>query len=354
MKITVIGAGNGGQTFASFFSHVGCDVTLYNRNPQVLNEIKINEGIELIGVYNFKEKINKLTSNIAEAVIGAELIMVATPANAHCDIAEQIAPFLKNDQIVVLNPGRTLGTHCFLSVLKSNGLKSDIILAEADTLIYTCRLIKNGLCRVFSIKKELHVAAHNPNNTKKVCDILSKFYDVIIPSSSVLETGLSNLGVIFHPVPVILNIARIEERETFSHYKQGISPTVASFLEKIDEERVKVARLLGFNVDSAVKWLNRIYKTEGNTLYEALQNNMAYTEVLAPSTIHNRYIYEDIQTGLVPLSILSKELGVENGAIDVIIKLASILYDYDFYKNGRNNQYIDFKKILGNKFCETA
>jgi len=314
MKVAVIGAGNGGQTFASYFTHMGCEVSLYNRNPRVLFEIEQNGGIDLIGYYNFKEN-----------------------------------PFLKDDQIIMLNPGRTLGTHYFYNLLEKNGLKANVIVAEADTLIYTCRLVKNGLCRVFSLKKELHVAAHNPDDTQMVCELLSEFYDVIVPAESVLETGLSNLGVIFHPVPVILNIARIEEQSTFSHYKQGISPTVATFLEKIDNERIAIANALGVKVDTAVKWLNRIYRTEGDTLYEALQNNVAYTEVLAPTTIHTRYIYEDIQTGLVPLSILSKELGIENSAMDCVIRLASMLYNYDFYLNGRNEGIIDFQKIINSR-----
>lgn len=346
MKVAVIGAGNGGQAFASYFTHMGCKVSLYNRNPGVLHEIEENEGIELIGYYNFKEKIDELSSNISQTVKGADLIMVATPANAHGDIAEQIAPFLKDGQIILLNPGRTLGTHFFSEVLRRNGLREEVIVAEADTLIYTCRLVKNGLCRVFSLKKELRIAAHNSAHTKQICEILSKFYDVIVPTNSILETGLSNLGVIFHPVPVILNIARIEEQSTFLHYQQGISPIVASFLEKIDAERVAIAKALDINVMSAVEWLHHVYKTEGDTLYEALQNNIAYTQVLAPYTIHTRYIYEDIGTGLVPLSILARELGLENSAMDSIIKLASMLYDYDFYKNGRNESMIDFQNII--------
>lgn len=349
MKVTVIGAGNGGQAFASYITHMGCKVSLYNRNPRVLHQIEQNGGIELIGYYSFKEEINELTSNIAQAVRGATLIMVATPANAHGDIAEQIAPFLKDDQIILLNPGRTLGTYYFKEILKRNGLKADVVIAETDTLIYTCRLVKNGLCRVFSLKKELRIAAHNPEQTQLVCDILSKFYDVIVPTSSTLETGLSNLGVIFHPVPVMLNIARIEEQLTFLHYQQGISPAVASFLEKIDSERVAIANALGVNVKTAVEWLRHVYKTEGETLYEALQNNAAYTQVLAPYTIHTRYIYEDIETGLVPLSILARELGIKNSAIDTIIKFASMLYDYDFYKNGRNESIIDFQNIINSK-----
>lgn len=346
MKVAVIGAGNGGQTFAAYFTHMGCEVSLYNRNPEVLYEIEKNKGIELIGIYDFKEKISFMSSYIVDVIKDAELIMVATPANAHLEIAEQIAPFLKDDQMIVLNPGRTLGTYAFYNTLMKNGLNAKIILAETDTLVYTCRMIRNGLIRVFSLKKELFVAAHDAKDTEKVCEILSKFYKVVKPADSILNTGLSNLGVIFHPVPVILNIARIESKATFSHYKQGISPAVAAFLEKIDSERVNIGKSLGVEIDPALKWLERIYRTEGDTLYEALQNNHAYSEVLAPTTIHNRYIYEDITTGLVPLSILAKKLGLSNDAMDCIINLATLLYNYDFQKNGRNEDCIDFERVI--------
>jgi len=346
MKIAVIGAGNGGQAFAAYFTHHGCEVSLYNRSAKALEDIENNDGIELMGVYCYKEKIHLLSTNIEEVIDGAELIMVTMPANAHHHIAKEMTPYLKDGQVIVLNPGRTFGTFNFINVLKESGLKANIILAETDTLVFTCRVLKNGICRIFSLKKELYIAAHNSEETKLVYDMLSKYFDILKPAESVLFTGLSNLGVIFHPVPIIMNIARIECKETFSHYKEGITPTVASLLEKIDEERVEIARALNIEVDSAVKWLNRIYKSEGETLYEALQNNPAYTEVLAPSTIHNRYIYEDIETGLVPLSAIAHKIGVKSNTIDAIINLAILLFDFDFINHGRNENRIDVESIL--------
>ncbi len=346
MNVAIIGAGNGGQAFAAYFTHLGCRVSLYNRSLKALEDIENNGGIELMGVYCYKEKIHLLSGNIEEVIKGADLIMVAMPANAHHHIAKKMAPYLENGQVIILNPGRTFGTYNFMNVLKSSGLKANVILAETDTLVFTCRVLRNGICRIFSIKKELYIAAHRPENTKIVYDMLSKYFDILIPAKSVLFTGLSNLGVIFHPVPIILNVARIECKETFSHYQEGITPVVAMLLEKIDKERVEIARQLNIEVDSAVNWLNRIYKSQGVTLYEALQNNPAYTEVLAPSTIHNRYIYEDIETGLVPLSAIAHKVGVNSYTIDSIINLANILYDFDFIRHGRNESRIDLESII--------
>lgn len=346
MKVAIIGAGNGGQAFAAYFAHHGCTVSLYNRSVKALEDIENNDGIELMGVYSYKEKIHLLSSNIEEVIRGVDLIMVAMPANAHHHIAKIMAPHLKDGQVIVLNPGRTFGTFNFMNVLKDSGLKANIILAETDTLVFTCRVLKNGICRIFSMKKELYIAAHEPRNTKIVYDMLSKYFDILIQAESVLFTGLSNLGVIFHPVPIIMNVARIECKETFSHYKEGITPSVAVLLEKIDKERVEIARALNIEIDSAIKWLNRIYKSEGDTLYEALQNNPAYTEVLAPSTIHNRYIYEDIETGLVPLSAIAHKIGVKCDTIDAIINLANLLFDFDFVFHGRNENRIDVESIL--------
>ena len=53
--------------------------------------------------------LKKVTSELAEALDGAKLIMVVIPATGHRTIATACAPYLKDDQIVILIPGRTGG-----------------------------------------------------------------------------------------------------------------------------------------------------------------------------------------------------------------------------------------------------
>jgi len=67
-----------------------------------------------------------------------------------------------------------------------------------------------------------------------------------------MKTSLDNIGAIFHPAVTVLNAGRIESTNgDFDYYTEGITPSVAMILEKIDQERVCVAEGLGFRAMSA-------------------------------------------------------------------------------------------------------
>ena len=57
-----------------------------------------------------------MTSNIAEALEKAKMVMIVVPSSAHADIAKACAPYLTDGQIVILHPGRTCGAIEFSKV----------------------------------------------------------------------------------------------------------------------------------------------------------------------------------------------------------------------------------------------
>ena len=166
-----------------------------------------------------------------------------------------------------------------------------------------------------------------------------------MPAYSVLQTGLTNIGMIFHPLPILMNITRIEAKEVPVLYRRHF-PLVATVLERLDSERVAVARGMGVEVPAAFDWLQDRYGSEGNNLYERIQNTHAYRNVYAPTEIDTRYIHEDIQTGCVPVSCLGRRLNIPTDITDASIKWASVVYNCDFYATGRNESAIDFDAVL--------
>ena len=143
-----------------------------------------------------------------------------------------------------------------------------------------------------------------------------------------------------------MNITRVEAKEDFKFYVQGISPLVAGILEKMDLERITVANAYGVTVPTAKRWLEECYGSRGGSLYEKIQNTDAYKTVLAPVDIDTRYIFEDILTGCVPTSCAGKAAGVQTEVLDTLIRWASILYGRDFRAEGRNENLIDFASFL--------
>jgi len=157
-----------------------------------------------------------------------------------------------------------------------------------------------------------------------------------VAGTNVLATSLENIGAVFHPALTILNAGWIEAtRGDFEYYLQGITPSVAKILEKIDAERMAVARALGVRSVSAREWLYLSYDSPGADLYDAIRNTRSYAGIKAPAGINHRYIWEDVPMSLVPIASLGAQLGVETPMIDTVIDLGSVLLGTDFRATGR-------------------
>ena len=336
---TVIGAGNGGKAMAAHLALKGFQVTLYNRTALKVEVIKEMGGIQLEsfegGPHGFG-KIYKVTSNPKEAVAEADIIMVVVPSSAHRSIARQFALYFHDSQIVVLNPGRTCGAIEFRKVLYDSGCTADVTVAEAETFIYASRSEGPANARIFRIKNAVPLAALPSTRTRYVLDSLTDAYAEFIDGINVLHTGLNNMGAIFHPALTLLNAGRIESTAgEFQFYIDGVTPSTARVLEVLDRERVTVATSIGVRARTALEWLHLAYNVQGDTIYEAIQNQTGYYGIKAPNTLKHRYIFEDIPMSLVPIASLAQRYGVSVRGIESIIRLACFIHGTDYWRNGR-------------------
>ena len=344
-KIAVISSGNGGQSMAAYFSYLGYEVALYAREAERVDMFPDNRFM-LSGEVEGEAEVSLISSDMGKVVSNAYLIMVTTPAQYHHIVARAMALHLTDGQAVVLNPGRTFGTVAFSKVLTECGCKADIMLGETDTFAFTCRCPELRKPQIYKIKDSVRIAAHDKAYAERLLEIMREIFSMFSMAESVLHTGFSNVGMIFHPMPILMNITRVEAKEDFRFYMEGISPLVAGLLEKMDQERVAVANAYGVAVPTARQWLAECYGSRGNSLFEQIQNTSAYETVLAPTDIDTRYIFEDILTGCVPTSCAGKAVDVSTEVLDTLIKWASVLYSRDFYAEGRNDALIDFSRFI--------
>jgi len=338
-KYTVIGAGHGGKAMAAHLALMGFRVTLYNRTVDHVTVIKKRGGIELEsaegGPHGFG-KLAKVTSDMAEALKDAAIIMIVVPSSAHADVAQKAAPFLKDSQIVILHPGRTCGAIEFTKVIRDNGCKTGVTVAEAETFIYASRSDGPAQARIFRIKEAVPLAALPATRTQQVLDAIAPAYPQFIDGVNVLQTGLNNMGAIFHPALTLLNAGWIEATHgDYQFYIDGVTPSVARVLEALDRERVTVASSLGIRARTALEWLKLAYDTIGEDLHEAIQNQPGYYGIKAPSTLSHRYIFEDVPMSLVPIASLGERYGVSVRGMDAIIRLACIVHRTDYWRRGR-------------------
>ena len=338
-QYTVIGAGHGGKAMAAHLALMGFPTTLYNRTPDHIFAIKELGGIDLESCEGGPRGFGKLacvTSNISEALEKAEMIMVVVPSSAHVDVAKACAAHLKDGQTIVLHPGRTCGAIEFAKVLRDQNCSADVTVSEAETFIYASRSDGPAQARIFRIKEAVPLAALPANRTRKVLDQIHEAYSQYIDGINVLQTGLNNMGAIFHPALTILNSGWIESTHgDYQFYIDGVTPSVARVLEALDRERVTVASSLGIRARTALEWLKLAYDTTGEDLHEAIHNQPGYYGIKAPPTLNHRYLFEDVPMSLVPIASLGQCYGVSVRGMDAIIRMACIIHRTDYWRRGR-------------------
>src|SRR5581483_8166876 len=227
--IAILGAGNGGCAAAGDLARRGHSVRLYSRSAATLAPLVERGGVELRG-------------QAGEGVV---------PSLAHPLYGEQLAPLLRDDQVVLLNPGHTLGGLHFAASLRRAGYRGRLRLGETATLTYCTRLVGPATVDVFRVAPRLPFAAFPGRDTDELLAALRPLYPALIPAASVLETALMDINAVEHPPQAICNAGWIEATGgDFYFYYQGTSPGVARVIEALDRERLALVRALGFQPTS--------------------------------------------------------------------------------------------------------
>jgi opine dehydrogenase len=336
-KVVVLGAGHAGRGLAGYLSLYGFDVSLYNRTYENVKCIAQNRGLEVHGAVEGHASIPIVTSEMDLAIHDRDILIVTVPAQAHTFYANELAPHLEPDQLILLMPGRTGGALEFFKILRYHSNVDDILLGEAQTFSFVSRTTGPNSVLISKIKNKVSVSAFPAVANRRFIRRLRKLPLKLELANNVLETSLNNIGAMLHPTPTILCAGLLESRSGgYNHYLEAISRSVGNLIERIDAERVDVARSFFTRPVTLLDWLKQSYDAEGDVLYDCIRSIDAYQGVGCPSTLQHRYVLEDVPTGLVPISYLGKLSGVKTCAIDSVVNIACQLYQTDFWNIGRD------------------
>lgn len=342
MSFAVIGAGNTGQAIAAYLSLHGEEVKLYSRDTQKADKISSN-GLILKGVYSGKVSI-KASAHLKEVAEEAEFIIITTTAAGHKPIFQQLKPLLKDHQTMAIFPGYWGAVEC-KEIFGRTFEDKKITIAETSAMPFVSKADNNGTVHISKVKQNVLISSiSNTANTP----LSPKFYSTfpqLIPAKNVFETSINNTNVAIHAPMAIFNASRIDASEEFLFYPQGVSRKTVSYIEKLDEERLSLAKVLGVETQDILTLLNTFYKTEFSSLYTALPE--LFPKGNGPASLEHRYVTEDIPYGLVPISELAKLAGMNTPYSDAIIETASLLTGRDFRKEGVNFSGLTREGIQG-------
>ncbi len=351
-KVAILGAGNGGLTAAADLSKRGFDVALYEL-PQFSSNLEV---VKKRGTILLQEptgeslnKIGLVTTDIEKAIQNAQVVMLTIPGFAVEAFAEQLAPVIDEEQIILLNGAASMGCVRFVNKAKEMGINKNFKIAELNSLTYGTRgFASEARVELFLRVKKVFISAYPSKNTDEIVSICRQLYDKLVVAKNIWQTTLENGNPEVHPGPSLLNAGRIEySNGEFWLYKEGITKHTANIIKAVEQERIALGKAFGFDVDGAIqgRYERGYFSTNKGEIHELFNNSEVFTAIKGPLSVTSRYLIEDISTGLVLWSNLGKVLNVPTPNIDAIITLGSSLLKTDFYKEGLTLEKLGFEGL---------
>ncbi len=343
ITIAIIGAGIGGIYLAATLGADGCRLRLHDIDDTRLTDVRARGGIEVAGDPDRFAAIEQATTNLADAVRGAEIIVVATGGNYQETVARSLAPLLRGGEIILLIQGNTGGSLVVRRALDAAGCEAAVDIAEMDNYPYSCWRLSPTRIRPIIAKRWLQIAAFPGHRIDAVFPRLAPLFPHANPAPTVAYTGFTNANAMLHVANCVANAGKIDRGEAYKFYAEGVTPSVARLYESINAERVAVAAALGATVPNLADWFERTYGVRGATLSETCQllttnSDGPYQATGTPKSFEHKYVTEDVPVGLIPMRMLGTACGVPTPMIDAVIELVRGLTGKDFATEARTLQ----------------
>jgi opine dehydrogenase len=339
MRVAVLGAGNGGVAAAFDFAQHGHEVALYAAAEFGENVVAVARagGISASGDLSGFAAIRYAGHDAAEALSGAELVLVVGPAYSTEPLAAAAAPHLSPGTAILVCPGSCAGAIAFKRAV---GLELDderYVVGETSTLPYAVRVTEPGVVNVFlKLTSGLYLAGLPRAATDRLHDLIKDVWPAVEKADSVFQTTLQNGNPVIHPAVTLLNAGLLERTGgDFLFYEEGVTESVGRLIAAVDHERQAIAAALGVTIQSEpALGVRQGYMLEENysTGYSTAPG---FLGIRAQSRLDHRYLTEDVGYSLVFLSDLAARLGLRTPVIDAVIAIASVVLARDFRAEGK-------------------
>jgi opine dehydrogenase len=339
LEIAVLGGGNGSFAAAGDLALGGHRVRMWRRDAAAVAAHRASGGT--ITVKDFRGSHTAtpalVTTDIAEAVRGAELIVCPTPAFAQADIARRLAPHLADGQVVFLPPG-TLGAFLFAQAAWQADNRARAAFAETGTLPWLARKHGPYEVQISARGKHLPTGVFPLSRADAALAALScAFPGAIRPCGDALSGALMNAGPIIHPPLIIMNAAPLEHFEKWDIHNERTQPAVRRVTDALDRERVAIREALGYAAPhfpladhyatSGPEWMY------GRGSHERLTKSGDWRERIVLR--EHRYMIEDVRMGLALLASTARLAGVAAPLVEAFLSIGSAISGEDFSKSGR-------------------
>lgn len=374
--IAVLGAGAVGKAIAGDCALGGAKVRICDLPPFAektlfgIKEIGIKFFGDQLNLYGFERSgqaiMELVTTDVAEAVKGAGLVVVTTPAVGHKPFFEKLIPALEDGMVIHIYPDN-YGSLILRKMMREAGCTKKVIIGGWSSSTYGSRVeIKGGVIlpkiRVYYRAITLRGAAMPACDTEAFLESAKYLPSMdgvtygqgAVAGDTCLDTGFSNVNPVLHCPGTILGVGVMENwgviygdnKYDYGIYSHAYCPSISEVQYSFYQEECALAEAMGVGIQpfekkqffSRENILGPEYMGEDYIIPFDQQDYIQWGT--GPFTMENRYITEDIPVGCHVYHELGKKFGVTTPVIDSMINLASAMLQRDFYKLGYTLDYL--------------
>jgi opine dehydrogenase len=331
MKIAVLGGGNGALACAADLAEKGHDMRWWRRNAAALSgelTLKDVDGERSVRVSPCED--------LADAVRGAELIVMPDPAFTQEENAVRLAPHLAAGQVVFLPPG-TFGSYVMSRIIREAGNRSEFAFAETGTLPWLTRKHGPTTAAITARATRLPTGVYPGRNHDWGFSLLREAFPSVEPVADALSAALMNAGPIIHPPLILMNAGPLEHFERWDIHKEGTQPAIRRVTDALDAERIAVRKALGYAAPHFP--LADHYRSDGDEwmygrrVHKKLTDSKDWHEHIVLT--EHRYMREDVELGLAFLVSVCEWAGVPCPVARGLLALGSAVVGRDLRATGR-------------------
>ena len=374
--IAVLGAGGVGKPIAGDSALAGARVRIWDQ-PGFAERTLANiekfgiriEGLQM-NMYSYQRSgfgyPELVTDDMAEAVRGAGIIVVAVVASAHEALFRQLIPLLEDGQVIHIIPDN-FGTLLLRKMMLEADCRKKVVVGGWATSPYGARIVSEGgfttnICDIRDRVIMLRGAALPDTDSADFIESarLIPAFDLITNglgyqhADTVLDTCFSNANPVIHVPGTILGVAVLQNFETvlghkmadFSMYAHCLCPAIGMGAADFWREQECIAKAMNVGIAPVKReeYFSRstMYGHEymGPDYAVPFEENIPHKYGDGPFSLENRYITEDVPVGCYMYQQLARQYNVPTPTIDAMIHLANTIIGRDLTAGGYTLDYV--------------
>lgn len=328
IRVGIAGAGSIAFGTAAVLHGAGHDPMLWS--PSGTSTAALARGAPLTADGAVEARLTpRIAADAAALARENDVLVVALPGYGHRRVLDALAPHLAPHHQVIISSHASLGAVYLAERLAARGI--EVPITAWGTTICTARRQSDTAVRVNTVRSRVDLCTVPETRSGEALDLCrALFGDRFQPRDGLLAITLSNLNPQNHMGIALANMTRMERGEVWSQ-GQNVTPNVGRLLERLDEERLAIARALGLDVRTIFEHFHLSFHVPVGSISEMNQQMHAQGNGgTGPATADSRYVTEDAPYGLAVTAALGRIAGCPAPLHEAGIRIFSAMYGRDF------------------------